>query len=158
MTTPTTSTTTSPLPEIGYPRMMKLVSEPIYPQSVTKTAGCPHCQKPVSIPVPVAAVDPITWIVGGSHPLIPALKVIAMYQVDDGVDVYSVSEDGKSGLRNFVPSKTMRLTEDTMPLHVFVDELAAAENGMGDDDDDDEPEDELEQPTVPPAPNGQGAS
>lgn len=143
------------LPEIGYPRLVRLVSDPIYPQAEARTAACPHCQKAVTIPVPVAAKEPVTWIIGGPHPLLADMKVIAMYLVDDGVDVYSVALDGKSGIRNFVPSKTMRLTQDTMPLHVFAKELNAAETGEDDDEGEDEPE-EPEEPAV--VPNGSNPS
>jgi hypothetical protein len=82
------------------------------------------------------------------------MKVIRMFLTDDGVEVYSVADDNRAVMRNLVPSKTIRLTEETMPIDVFADELEAAEEDNfpgGDDPDDPDPDDPSKSPAPPAA-------
>jgi hypothetical protein len=119
------------LPQPGFPMLTRMVSNPLF----LDDKG-----------------EPKTWIVGQPHPLVTSMKVMRMFVADGGVEVYSVSDDGKAGMRNLVPMATVRLTEEAMPLDVFADELAAAEGF-----------DELEgeepsQPAAQATPNGSGVS
>lgn len=118
-----------------------------------KTVELPAPQFPmltrmISSPLFRGEEEAITWVVGQGHPLVPDMKVIRMFVDRGGVEVYSVSADGRNGTRNLVPMPMVRFIEEAMPLEVFVDELAAAESDV--DDEDDEPE-----PEPAPPPNGQ---
>jgi len=100
--------------------------------------------------------EPITWTVAQPHPLVPDAKIVRMFSSDIGVEVYSVVNDGKTGMRNFIPMTTVRLVEEVMPIEEFADELFDAEED--DDDEPDEPDDEPEILPEEPAPsNGQVA-
>ena len=119
---------------------------------------------------------PVFWSVGGSHPLEPegGLRIVRMFIVPGGVEVYSVSGDTAAGVRNFMPMALVRITEEAMPIDVFVEELRDAEAGDDDEDenedDDDEPLDEPDNqrpapglapplpPSPPASPNGQTSS
>ena len=137
------------IPEPGYPMLTRAISNPLFPPE--------H---------PTKQAEPITWTVGSQHPLIPEMRVMRMFISDEGVDVYSVSADGHSGMRNMISLGTIRLVEEAMPLEVFIQELAAAE-GPDDEEEEDDEEDEEEEneptaaaaPTAPvpnsPPPNGQ---
>jgi len=118
------------LPEPGFPMLTRMISNPLFPDQP------PHRE------------EPVTWIVGNPHPLVPDMKVMRMFVDRGGVEVYSVSSDGRSGTRNLIPMSNIRIIEEAMPLDVFIEELAAAE---GDDDDEPEPE-EPEQPNGQPEP------
>jgi hypothetical protein len=72
------------------------------------------------------------------------MKVMRMFIDRGGVEVYSVSGDGRTGVRNLVPMSMIRLIEEAMPLEVFIEELDAAEN--------DEPEPNEPEPEPEPAP------
>lgn len=96
--------------------------------------------------------EPMVWIVDEDHPLISGVKIVRMYIVDGGVEVYSVMPDGKHGMRETIPSFELRLMQEVMPAAVFLTELQAADAGVSagadddeeyedDDDDDDEDED-----------------
>jgi hypothetical protein len=98
--------------------------------------------------------EPIVWTVGSPHPLIPSVNVMRMFRGDlDGVEVYSVSADGKDGIRDLVPSGTIRLVQEAMPIDVFVEMVTEAE--LGDEPDDPEPDPE---PAPVPVANGQSAA
>jgi hypothetical protein len=143
MTMPTapTAVQTIALPEPGYPMLTRMITNPLFPSAD-----------------PTAPKDePVTWIVSQSHPLVPNLKVVRMFLDRGGVEVYSVSSDGKVGMRNLVPLASVRLVEEFMPIDVFVEELAAAEADDGDEEPDDtEPEPEPVA-AAPAPPNGQNA-
>lgn len=122
-----------------------------------KTVELPAPQFPmltrvVSSPIFSERDAAITWGVGAPHPLVPeTYKVIRMFVDRGGVEVYSVSNDGKSGMRNLIPMERVRFIEEAMPLDVFVEELDAAESA-GDDDDDDDPDEPefLDEPETAP--------
>jgi hypothetical protein len=102
----------------------RMISDPLFPQApeaVDKTE------------------QPVTWVVSHPHPLVPSMKVVRMFIENGGIAVYSVADDGSTGMRNLVPMDRTRLVEEAMPLNVFVEELADAEAGpLNDDDPDDE--------------------
>lgn len=135
------------LPDATFPAVMYVLSDRLLPPEETRTIECPHCQKGISFQLPVSSKEvakPISWIVGQPHPLTSELKVIRMFKVPEGIEVYSVSNDLKSGVRNTIPQHLVRLVNESMPLDVFRDELEAAEadNSFDDDDDGDEETDE----------------
>ena len=117
------------LPAPGFPMLTRMVSNCLFPESNGKEV-------------------PTTWIVGQPHPLVPEMKIVRMFVDRGGVEIYSVSGDGKTGMRNLVPMSWIRLTEEAMPLDVFIEELEAAES-----EEPEEPEEPELEPT--PAPNGQ---
>jgi hypothetical protein len=69
-----------------------------------------------------------------------------------GVEIYSMSIDGKNGMRNIIPTSKIRFTEEAMPLNVFGEELYAAEfaaapvGPLAVDNDDDDDEDDNDDP------------
>lgn len=131
MNTPPTNvvpiTKTIEIPEPGFPMLTRMISEPLFPSE--KRSDQPHREP-----------EPMTWIVGQSHPLVPDMRVMRMFVDRGGVEIYSVSSDGRSGTRNLIPMRNVRIIEEAMPLDVFIEELAAAEN----DEEEEEDEDEVE--------------
>ena len=100
----------------------------------------------------------LIWALAGQHPLAKGFKIVRMFMVTepDGVEIYSVSDNGMSSMRDRIPWNRILIVGEAMPsLDIFVEELAAAEGG-DDDPDDDEPE---APPAAPVgATNGQAAS
>lgn len=92
---------------------------------------------------------PAAWVVGEKHPIYPGMSVIAMFEVEGGIEIYSASPERK-GIRDFVPIHWVRNYKESMPFEVFMQELDRAEFGDLDDD-----EDESEAPATPTPPNGQ---
>lgn len=138
MTMQTVATKTIELAPPGAIVLTRMVSDPLFPETKPQVMACPHCKQNLSLPLPTQGKEePITWVISKQHPLLPDMKVIRMFLDHDGVEVYSVSADGRSGMRNMVPMAKIRLTEEAMALDVFAEELAAAE----DDDEDPEPGD-----------------
>jgi hypothetical protein len=96
--------------------------------------------------------EAIIWAINAPHPLVPeSYKVIRMFIDLGSVEIYSMSIDGKSGMRNNIPTSKIRFTEEAMPLAVFGEELYAAEFAAApvgalaadnEDDNDDQDEDE----------------
>lgn len=104
--------------------------------------------------------QPLTWVAGQFHPLVPNMRIVRMYVDDTGVSVYS--HDGKNGMRHFVPIALVRLVEEVMTLDAFVDAIEDEEAPEDDEPDLDEPDDgpgdsETGGPQGPVA-NGQTAS
>jgi hypothetical protein len=106
--------------------------------------------------------EAIIWAINAPHPLVAdSYKVIRMFIDLGGVEIYSMSLDGKNGIRNTIPTSKIRFTEEAMPLNVFGEELYAAEfagapvgplaadNEDDDDDDDEDPEPDLDEPAPP---------
>lgn len=114
------------LPSPQFPMLTRVVSDPIFSQRE----------------------EAMTWAIGAAHPLVPeTYKVIRMFADRGGVEIYSVSSDGKNGMRNLIPTDKVRFIEEAMPLDVFGDELYAAEGAAApvgplsvESEDDDEPE------------------
>ena len=91
----------------------------------------------------------VEWAVDQPHPLVPGLKIVRMFPLDDGgVEVYAVSSTG--AVRHRVAASRVLLTEEVMTYDVLAEEIEASE---GDDDDDDP---DANDPTgVPQEPIGQ---
>jgi len=104
------------LPAPGYPMVTRMISDPLFPPEQSSSDQ---------------TEQPITWVVSQPHPLVPSMKVVRMFVEDVGIAVYSVSEDGVTGMRNIVPMDRTRLVEEAMPLDVFADELQDAEDAAG---------------------------
>jgi len=111
----------------------------------------PVLNRVVSDPILSDRGESIIWAINAPHPLVPELyRVIRMFIDSGSVEIYSLSSDGKNGMRNIIPTSKIRLTEEAMQLVVFGEELYAAEFAgapvgplaadSDDDDDDDEPE------------------
>lgn len=127
------------LPPPTFPMVTRMVSNPIFPPD-----------KPAD-----TIENAITWVVSQGHPLVPKMHVVRMFISDVGVEIYSVSEDKKNGIRNFMPMALVRFVEEAMPLEVFINELEEAESENEDDDLEPEPE---PQPAAVAAPSGQPVS
>lgn len=124
------------LPKPGYPMVTRIISNPFLPDQRN---------------------EPSVWALGEAHPLDPSAKVVRMFVERGGVAVYyTVQAEGNTTvcLRNFIPMAWVRLVEETMPVDVFVEELALSEAG---DSDDGEDEDEDDAPPGPTPANGQAA-
>ena len=110
-------------------------------------------------PTPPAPAPPggtiALWAVNEIHPLMANLRVKRMIDQGNGIDVYSVSDDGTIFMRHFIPAARIRITEEIMSAQLFVAELEDAE---ADEDDDPEvdPEEPEERPALPA--NGQATS
>lgn len=104
----------------------------------------PVLTRMISDPLFNEQTEAITWVLGQANPLVGDMKIVRMFVDDTGVEVYSVPENPSRGYtRNLIPIAKVRLTEEAMPLEIFVEELADAEDDSGDDDDDDtDPEEE----------------
>jgi hypothetical protein len=107
------------LPEPGYPMLAHVVSNALFPEMQSGSVNCQACSAAVAVPS-----DKSIWSVDDPHPLVPELKVVRMFIDNGGIEIYSVTEDGKSCTRNFVPMDWIRVTEEVMPLDVFVEEVA----------------------------------
>lgn len=153
------------LPPPGNIVLTHMLTDPLFPDKKPQVMACPHCKQSLSVPSATGKDEPIAWVIGQPHPFMNEMKVIRMFLVTDGVDIYSVTTNGKAGVRSFIPMKSVRLTEQAMPLDVFADELADAEEEDADDPDPDDPdpgdpgpEPELAPPPAVPVSNGQNPS
>lgn len=148
------------------PMIARMLSHP-FTEKMAKV-NCPSCKAIISVPVPIDKNrgEPVAWKVGQSHPFTlsgKSMKVLRILLVDDSdVEIYSVSDDGQSGMRHSIPIEWVRLTEEAMTPEVFVKELGEAEIGDDDNDDLEDPEDpdnnkdlEPEQAASAPTTNGQ---
>ena len=122
MNAPSMKTVT--LPEPGYPMLTRIISNPLLKDQ-----------------------SEIVWAIGEDHPLAAGMKIVRMFVEQGSVEIYFVSADGKAAARNRIPLSSVRLIEEAMPLNVFIEELAAAE-----DDGEDDPEDDPNEPTEAPSP------
>ena len=131
-------TTNAELPDLTFPRIMLMVTDPLVPAAQGTQEG------------------PMSWAVSGPHPFIEGAQVIAMFTSGDGIDVYSVrhTQDGAvgEGMRDHVGMRHVRVFREAMPLDIFFKELTAAEleDEVEEDDDegdgDDAPAQEEQQP------------
>jgi hypothetical protein len=127
------------------------------PSNGATTSPPPVLTRVVSNPVFNDRDEPITWAVGAPHPFVPeTYKVIRMFIDLGGVEIYSLSADGKSGMRNIIPTSKIRFTEEAMGFDVFKEEIEAAMYSgapvgplSADDDDDDDDDDEPGEPEEP---------
>lgn len=130
MTNPNTPGTRLEIPPAAPPYLTRMISSALFPEIVTDELTQ---QK-------VRREDPLAWLVSRPHPLVRGMKVFRMFVSRGGVEVYSLSEDGKTGIRDLIPMSQIRLIGEEMPLDVFVEELAISEAGEEDDDPDPGPE------------------
>jgi hypothetical protein len=117
MNHPEHASTTLPLslPAPNYPLVTRMISSPFLKDSKGRE-------------------EAVTWALSQEHPLVPQVRVERMFLLENlGVEVYSVSLDGKVAMRHFVPMAWIRLVEEVMPLDVFVAELEIAEGARSDD-------------------------
>jgi hypothetical protein len=79
--------------------------------------------------------EPMVFAVGHPHPLANDVKIVRMFVAEspDGVEVYSATADGTSGMRDRIPWHRILIVGEAMPLDVFVEELAIAE-GEGEEE------------------------
>ena len=169
------TTKVTELPAPGYPMLTRLISKPIFcdgfKANVTKLAGqflndsstqSATRQQIVAAIIDIAVkvlgekIEPMVWIVGNPHPLVPGCKVVRMFIVNNGVEIYSSPSDPANVLlmRNTIPNENVLLIEEAMPLDIFVEELSASEGGDDDEIDPDEPD----EPVTPPAPQANPVS
>lgn len=144
MSNPTPSPETEELPP---PMLRRMISNPFFPET---------------------GAAPIVWQIDTEHPLKSNARVIKMFVVDDGVEVYameSLPQGMFRGMRNLIPMHWVRLTEEIMHPDVLNEEIEAAEaratgDDVEDDDFDDSPDGGAETvpPPAPSPPNGQEAS
>lgn len=145
-----TQTLQLPGPTPGTPVLVRMVSSELIPETEPRKmdVACPNCgaQHRIQIPIEKKSDRTIVWQIKEPHPLTKGVRVVRMFITDDGVEVYSVSDDGSAGVRNLVPMAFVRLTEELMTPNVLINELVEAEedNVGGLDDDDDEEEEEPE--------------
>lgn len=123
----------------------------------------PVLTRVVSNPVFNDRDEPITWAVRAPHPFVPdEYTVVRMFIDLGGVEIYSLAKDGRSGMRNIIPTSKVRFTEEAMGFDVFKEELEAAMYAGApvgplsadddDDDDEDEGESEPEEPETASSP------
>ena len=148
MTMPIQPGRTIEIPPAEPPFLTRMISNAFFPEIVTDELTQ---QK-------VRREDPIVWLVSKPHPLVKGMNVFRMFVSRGGVEIYSLSDDGKKGIRDLIPMSQIRLIGEEMPLDVFVDEFALSEAGDGDPDPDDAPDPDDEPPEEQPSPNGQVAS
>jgi|HubBroStandDraft_6_1064221.scaffolds.fasta_scaffold878644_1 hypothetical protein len=103
------------------------------PTSMSAAVREPMLMRVIASPPPGrrSAEEPVVWFVSRPHPFVPGLKVVRMFLNHDGVEVYSLSSDGKAGMRNLIPMSRIRFIEEAMSLDVFVEELAVSKDGSG---------------------------
>lgn len=108
------------VPEPGFAMLTRVIASPPVPEP---PQGAP--------PGTRGTAEPMVWTVGQPHPLAPDMKVVRMFLDCEGVEVYSLSSDGKAGMRHYIPMSWIQLIEESMPLDVFVEELAVSKDGSG---------------------------
>lgn len=80
----------------------------------------------------------LNWSLGNDHPLVDGARVIGLFFLDrDGIEVYSMSSDRTTGIRDYLPMARIRHVQEAMPPDIFITEFLAADGGDDDDDDDD---------------------
>jgi hypothetical protein len=126
-------------PTMSYPRIMLMVTDNLFPAQGSENST-------------------LHWGVAQVHPLVQEMKIVAIFMRGDGVlEVYSTKDaDGqgqkKSGMRDLIPIRRVRLIEEVMPFDIFLEELRVSELGGDEDDDgDDDDGDDIDEP-APPTP------
>lgn len=152
MTQPTPQQPNVTAGESIYPMVVHVVSNPMFPpEPELGPNGQPTGR--------LRKEEPVHWIVSKDHPFVPNFIVHRMFLEDDGVEVYSVSKDNKTGMRDTIPTHDVRLVQESMSMDVFIEELEDADDvgddpNPGDPDPDPVPE-PLPAPTQAPAASGQ---
>ena len=114
------------LPGPRFPMVTRVISNALFPAE-----GSAAVREP----------EPIAWMIGTAHPFVPTMRIVRMFVVSDGVAIYSAADGAAEGMRNLIPMHWVRFVEEAMPIDIFVDELALAEEG--------EPEKPEESPNDP---------
>lgn len=140
------ATNTMTIPDATYPMVVHMISSPMFPPG--DEIG-PNGQ-PTGRP---GKEEPIAWVISKAHPFVPKFTVMRMFLDGGVVEVYSISDDHKVGMRDVIPIHTVRLVQESMPLDIFVEELIDAEN---DDEDPDPPDPGGPDPDPAPAPAANG--
>jgi hypothetical protein len=119
------------LPPPSDPVVTRVITNGLFPEPI------PRDKQGVALIPPVPrAEEPLSWVLGAPHPQVDDFRIVRMFRVEDGVDVYSVSKTWEC-TRNLLPWSTVRFVEETMSAEFFVEEIRLAEAG----DDPDEPSD-----------------
>lgn len=138
------------IPAPTYPMLTRMVSDGLLPDDSVLAPPPPPGSDPASFLAwarkearrNASREDPMVWTVSHPHPLKPGTTIIRMFDSGDSVDVYSVSDDGKSGLRHVIPAARVRILEEVMPISVFASQIALAESKVNEDEDDDDEDDD----------------
>lgn len=88
--------------------------------------------------------DTVVWVLSQQHPLESEAKIIRMYSFDNNVEIYSVTNDGSSGMRDVIPMGHVKLIQEMMPIDTLSEEMQKSQDSSSEDDDEDEDEDEYE--------------
>lgn len=88
-------------------------------------------------PGPGGGFELLVLTIDAPNPLASQFRVVRMLPRAGGVDVYSLSADGRGGVRHFIHSDLVRIIEESMPANVLVEEIIDAET-----EEDDEEEEE----------------
>jgi hypothetical protein len=129
------------IPPPTYPMVVHMISDPMFPPDVDPQTKA------------LAQSEPIAWVISKPHPFVSKFTVMRMFLAGAVVEVYSISEDHKVGMRDVIPIHAVRLVQESMPIDIFIEELVAAENADNDAGDLAEP---VGPDTAPaPAANGQ---
>lgn len=141
-------TQTITLPAPRYPLVSRLVTSPIFGDP-TNPDGTPALNPDGS----KKRAEPIVWALSKPNPLTEAATIVRMFVVEEGIEIYSIAQNGGPGIRNTIPFAMVRIVEEVMPPEVFAAVLGAASDADAEDDpdDDDEPDDD-EPEGLPPAP------
>ena len=141
------STPTSPEQDLPPPLLQRVISNPFFPED---------------------GVAPIVFRIDAVHPLMPTARIVRMFIIDGGVEIYAMKQERPGafiGVRNTIPMHWVRLVEEIMHPDVLNDEIELADARADEDDDGEEGEEDDPpngRPTAPPpepAPlNGQGES
>ena len=91
------------------------------------------------------------WAIARAHPSEKELKVMRIFLTEEGIDVYAITTDGKGCARYSIPDRFVRMIEEAMPLDMWADEMANAEE----DKDGVDPEEPEDKGAEAPATNGQ---
>ena len=133
------------IPEAQPPILTRMISNAMFPKIVDDELTGKKVRRE----------DPLAWLIGQPHPLVPKKIIIRMFLVRGvGVEIYSASEDMLEGIRDLIPMAHIRLIGEEMPLDIFVEELTLSEAGADADEDDDsdsdpEPGPELDETPEP---------
>lgn len=138
-----------PQPEADATALVRLITDQLNPVELKRVKdGTQSKDKPV--------LDQLLWILNSPHPISPEAKIVRMYHVEDGVEVYS--SDGQLFVRTFIPEHAVRFFDEIMSEEAFVSFIEDAESDEEEPEDPEDPEDpeEPEEPEEPEsAPPGQ---
>jgi hypothetical protein len=112
------------LPAPNFPMVTRVISSAMFPPEPLADGSLPPPRDP----------EPVSWMFMQPHPFVPSLRVVRMFMVPDGVAIYSAADGHAEGMRNIIPMHWVRFVEEMMPIEMFVEELALAEESDEPDD------------------------